>query len=132
MTYKVKLTDSRVTKYFANQLDFKNEYLEIAYFLNQNRGKAGLVIKPDTWEYPFYHTIFFAYVEVVPHVNGSDFSKNAIRNARIYYSKMQYIVSDSKEIYIEFNHQTYYYTKTSGIFQYSAVGVVRGKRNPFS
>ena len=50
-TSKIKISDSRYKKYFANQLHLFQDYLNI-YSKTRNTKSIGLITSKDTWEYP--------------------------------------------------------------------------------
>lgn len=52
-TSKIKISDSRYKKYFANQLHIYQDYLNI-HSKTKNKKSIGLITTKDTWEYPLF------------------------------------------------------------------------------
>ena len=90
-TSKIKCTDNRFKKYFANQPQLYKEYLDVQLKLI-NAKTIGFIISQDTWEYPFYY--HYLNKEIIPiHINVTNYTKN-IRSKQI---QPDYIISNTQK-----------------------------------
>jgi len=101
-TSKIKCSDDRFKKYFANQPQLYNDYVDVQKKL-VNAKTIGLMISLDTWEYPFY--IKYLNKKIIPiHINVENYTKT-IQTKNF---QPDYIISNTqKAAYLYFKGRKY-------------------------
>jgi hypothetical protein len=101
-TSKIKCSDDRFKKYFANQPQLYNDYVDVQKKL-VNAKTIGLMISLDTWEYPFYYK--YLNKKIIPiHINVENFTKT-IQPKNV---QPDYIISNTqKAAYLYFKGRKY-------------------------
>jgi hypothetical protein len=105
LTYRTSIFDSRFSKYFVNRPELEKEMTVVRAFIRQHPGQTGLVVDRDTWEYALYQDIFSQPLEVVPHLNVTNHSKNAKQKSEP--AGIVHIISDQKGEDLLYNGRSY-------------------------
>ena len=88
-TTKIKMTDNRFKKYFANQPELYSEYNSCTELIRYDKN-IGLIIHNDTWEYPLY-TKFLSDQKNPIHINVTNYTR-VIENSK---TKVDCIISNT-------------------------------------
>lgn len=104
LTSKIKCSDNRYKKYFANNLGDYDEYKIILQSINKTSKNIGLQTHSDAWEYPLYYPLFE--------------NKNKIESIRVKNYSAKYPTLENKYAYLisnlenvttfNLNQHTYY------------------------
>ena len=115
LTKDVYLTDTRFKKYCANFSKYEMDYKTVRNYLKKHKGKVGLELGGDMWEYLLYYDVFSTNEKLAYPINIANISSKLQKNEK---KDFDYIISFQDSSTFKYQSNSFHKIKKLKLFSF--------------